>query len=436
MKVALYARVSTEDQAKTGLSIPTQLDNLREWANQNGHTIVKEYVDAGVSGKKSVSKRPSLSQFIRDIESGLEVEALVFTKLDRFFRSVKLYYQATALMDAKGIGWKAIQEDYETITSAGRFKVNIMLAVAEAEADRTSERIKVVFKRKIEQGEYIGDHVPLGLSVVDKHLVPNEDADIVRECFRLFRRTNSIYRVRTFLHESGFPYAYATVARLLRKPMYSGQYLGNPDYCPAIIPLDEWEEVQQMLDGRSIRENQTKRVYLFSGLIRCEECGRRMAGAWAAHGKDNYLYRCNGYYIDHKCGNNHHVRESKVESWLLDNIISELKHASAEPQTKQTKKKKTVDKTTITKKLERLKDLYVDGLIDKEMYLADREKLMSQMPEEEPPQKDLNAVEKIVLSGEFRERYNELSRDEKRMLWRSAIGHMTADRNGKIGLYF
>lgn len=432
MNIDIYARVSTEDQAKHGLSIETQLDNLRSWAETNGHTIAGEYIDAGISGKKPVSKRPALSRWISEIEAGRKVDALVFTKLDRFFRSVKLYYQATAIMDDHNIGWIAIQERYETISSQGRFTVNLMLSLAEAEADRTSERIKVVFDRKIMQGEYIGDHVPLGLSVIDKHMIPNEDADIVRECFRLFRQTNSIYRVHAYLTSVGHPYSYAATRRLLQKPMYSGQYRGNPDYCPAIVPLEEWEEVQKMLEGRSIRENQTRRIYLFSGLIRCAECGRRMAGAWATHGSDNYMYRCNCYYLDHKCGNKHHIRESSVESWLLDNIASELKSMTA---AQKNPKKKTPGKAAIKKKLDRLKDLYVDGLIDKETYLHDREKLLSKLPDEPQP-KDLPQLRSVVLSGDFLEHYGILSREEKRLLWRSLIDHMEADAEGNIRLFF
>ena len=389
MIIDIYARVSTEDQARHGLSVDTQLDNLRSWAAANGHVIAGEYIDAGVSGKKPVSKRPALSRWIGEIEAGRKVDALVFTKLDRFFRSVKLYYQATAIMDTHSIGWIAIQEDYETITSAGRFKVNIMLAVAEAEADRTSERIKVVFERKVMNGEYLGDHVPLGFSVVDKHLIPNEDAAIVREAFDTFLRTGSVYQVHAFLNNAGHPYSYAAVRRLLQKPMYSGSYRGNPEYCPAIIPIDEFREVQRMLKDRSIRQNPSRRVYLFSGLIFCAECGRRLAGAWASHGSDNYMYRCNSYYMDHKCGNKRHVRESAVESWLLDNVASQLLEISATTTPKN--KKKAVDRTAIKKKLDRLKDLYVDGLIDKDTFISDREKLLTQIPEE-PREKDLSLV--------------------------------------------
>ena len=433
MKIALYARVSTEDQAKHGLSIDTQLDNLRSWAAANGHAVVGEYVDAGVSGKKSLAKRPALSAFVASLDSQ-KVDALVFTKLDRFFRSVRLYYAAMTELDKHGVAWQAIQEDYETVTSAGRFRVNIMLSIAEAEADRTSERIKAVFDQKIERGEFLGSILPLGLEADGKKVVPNADAGLARECFRIFRETNSIYRTRTFLEESGHPISYQAVRRLLHNPLYCGMFRGNPDYCPAIVPPEEWEEVQQMLGERSTRENPTKRVYLFSGLIRCEECGRRMAGAWATHGHDNFMYRCNGYYLDKICVNKHHLRESVVESWLIDNIVAELEKAEAAIQPPQ-KKKKTVDVAAVKKKLARLKDLYVDGLIEKEEYVADRTKLLAQLPKE-PPVKDLSPVRRIVLSDDFRERYNELPREEKRRLWRSVVDHITFSNDGILRLYF
>lgn len=433
MRVALYARVSTEDQAKHGLSVETQLVNLREWCTKNGHTIVEEYVDAGVSGKKPYTKRPELSRFMSDLERGIKVDALCMTKIDRFFRSVKHYYQAMSVLDKHKVSWVATQEDYETVTSAGRFKVNIMLSIAEAEADRTSERIKVVFEQKVARGEFLGSILPLGLEVSGKSVVPNSDSDLVRECYQLFRDTGSVYRVRTFLAASGHPLSYAAVRRMLQNPLYCGQFRGNMNYCDPVVPVEEWEEVQRMLNGRSIRENQTKRVYLFSGLVVCKECGRRMAGAWATHGHDNYMYRCNGHHMDKSCDNQRHLRESVLETWLLDNIVSKLEEVSVVTQPPH--KKKTTDPALLLKKLERLKDLYVDGLIDKAQYLTDREKITAQIPRD-PPAKDISSVRRIVLSGDFRERYNELSREEKQRLWRSIVDHISFSEDGSLEIYF
>ena len=69
MRVALYIRVSTEEQAVHGLSVDDQKDSLQKWAEENKHKVVDYYVDAGVSGRKSVSKRPELQRLLSDVRS-------------------------------------------------------------------------------------------------------------------------------------------------------------------------------------------------------------------------------------------------------------------------------------------------------------------------------------------------------------------------------
>ena len=431
MRVSLYARVSTEDQAR-GLSIDTQLDNLRAWAEAQGHTIVKEYVDPGVSARKPPTKRPALQKLLSELDG---VDLIAFTRLDRWTRNIKGYYDVQAILDAHKVAWAAILEDYETVSSAGRFKVNIMLSINEAESDRTGERIKTVLDRKVANGEYIGNRVPFGYSVIDKHLVPNEDADTVRAAYDLYLLNGSIYQVKNFLHDNGHPIVYVTVCRILRNPMYAGRYRTNDSYCEPIIPPEEWEEVQAMLEKRSYRQNKSKRIYLYSGLIRCAYCGKVMVGSWQNQTRDKLRYRCNYHYLNGQCPNGANLRESIVEAFLLDNIASELEKATAELAAPKAKKKRGPDKAAIMAKVERLQDLYVDGLIDKEKFLADREKLLAQIPQEQP-ERDLAAARRIVLADDFRERYNELPREDKRALWRSVVDRVVADDLGHIQVFF
>ena len=431
MRIALYARVSTEEQARHGLSIDTQLDLLRKWAKENGHTVVDEYVDPGVSARKPPIKRPELQRLLNDLD---KIDLIVFTKLDRWTRNVKGYYDVQEKLDAANVSWTTILESYETVSSAGRFTVNVLLAINEAEADRTSERIKIVFDRKIANGEYIGNRVPFGYSVVDKHLIPNSDADTVRAAYDLYRRTGSIYQVKNLLHARGHPVVYVTACRILRNPMYAGRYRENTNYCEPIIDPAIFEEVQAMLEKRSYRQNKSKRVYLFSGMLRCADCGKVMVGSWSGQTKDKLRYRCNYHALNGNCPNHINIKESVIESWLMENIIGELEKVTAAPsQPKQ--KKKGPDKAAIMAKIERLQGLYVDGIIDKERFLADREKLLAQLPKE-APKRDLSAVRQIVLAGDFTERYNELSREEKRSLWRSVIDHIVVDRDGNLQICF
>ena len=429
LRVALYARVSTEEQAKHGLSIDAQLAALRAWALEGGHVVAGEYVDLGVSARKDPAKRPELQRLLGDLD---KVDAVAFTKLDRWTRNIKGYFKVQELLDARKVAWIAIQENYETVTASGRFKVNIMLSVAENEADRTAERIRVVFERKVQNGEAITGAVPLGYSLVDRRLVPNADAEAVRAVFDGYRRSGSIYAAVDCLHLYGFRYSYTAVKGILHNTLYSGRYRGNARFCEPIIPPEDFDAVQHMLEIRSFRRNPSGRVYLFSGLVRCAVCGQAMAGC-AYDGRRSPVYRCNKHYIDRKCSNARSVPEPQLEAWLVEHVIPAF--ASLEAGLAAAKKKKPVDRAAINRKLNRLKDLYVDGLIDKPTYLADRENLLSQLPPEDP-QPDLSAVRDILLQDGFEETYASLTREEKRSLWRSVLDHVTSDEYRNYSIFF
>ena len=415
MRIALYARVSTEEQAKHGLSIDTQLDNLRQWALRERHEVVAEYVDAGISARKSPLKRPALQSLLQNLDG---LDAVVFTKLDRWTRNIKGYYSVQEQLDAARVAWIATQEDYETVTASGRFKVNIMLSVAENEADRTGERIRVVFDRKVAKGEYLGQALPLGYTVQNKRLVPDQNADIVRQVFDQFLLTGSVYAAMNLLHEYGIMYRWNSVACLLRNEMYIGKYKDNPAYCPAIISPEVFSGVQRQLSRRSVYP--AKRTYLFNGLLFCPECGKRMTGTYKQGNipDHRFVYRCNQHYNSRLCSSSRLIRESTIETFLLSRLESEV--ASISGTVEQTQGPKPVDNT---KKLERLTDLYVDGHISKEEYLSRRELLMAPTPLPTPSH---SALRDIVLDN-FRENYETLTRTEKRALWRSVVDRIDVE---------
>ena len=414
MKVALYARVSTEEQARHGLSIDTQLDSLRAWAKENGHTVIGEYVDAGVSARKAPAKRPELQRLLGDLD---KIELIAFTKLDRWTRNIKGYYDVQEKLDAAKVSWTATLESYETVTSNGRFKVNILLAVNEQEADRTSERIKVVMERKIAKGEHIGPNPPLGYSVVDKHFVPDDNADIARGTFRAYLDSGSIRTAMDYLHDHGFPFIYDSTKKMLNNTIYKGQYRGNYSYCEPIISTEDFDRVQGMLQERSVRRNQTGREYVFSSMITCAECGYKMVAAYHYKMPENkrYRYRCDRHYLHRLCDNKQFVYESELEETLISMLEADIASMDIKVKPKQ-KKRKAPDNT---KKLERLNELYIEGAISKEQFTEKRNQLMS-VPAE-PPTPDYSAISKIALSDNIRESYYNLSKPERRALWKAII---------------
>ena len=423
MRAALYVRVSSDKQAREGDSIPAQIDGLRRYAADNGMQIAGEYVDEGLSGTK-FSERDDLQRMLADVRAG-KIDIILFTKLDRFYRSIRHYTATQAVLDDCGVVWRAIWEPvYDTSTPAGRLVVNQMMSIAQFEAENTGQRIRQVFAYKARRGEVISGSVTPGYSIVNKHLVINDDAADVRRAFEVYDACGNLAQTVREMSGSCLPSSVTGLKALLRRRIYTGESYGVPDYCPPIVDRELFERVQLLLD-RNIKSSQ-KRVYLFSGLLRCAECGAVMAGySRIKRGKRLILYRCAKHYqrqID-KCPNAKVITESVLEKDLLSRLPDLLLQ-----QVRVYEEKKTTaadlerKKAALRGRLERLKVLFLDGAIDLSEYKKDRADFLTQLdaldavPDPEPP------AALVDLAGlDVRQIYAGFSQDERRMFWRGII---------------
>lgn len=351
MRIALYARVSTDEQALHGLSIEAQLTALRDFA---GEQSIGEYVDAGVSARIPIKKRPELQRLLRDVEQG-KIDLVAFVKLDRWTRNIREYYKAQDVLDAHNVAWKALREDYETQTAAGRLKVNIMLAVAQDEADRTSERVKAVFEEKRRKGLTVNGHMPLGLDYRDGHPAPNADAEKVKA---LFSRFVALRSLRACAAASGE----ITGKRYTTTGLH--QLLSNERYLAAgIISPETWTRTQAILSTHATRTVTPGRVYLFSGLLVCPICGGKMTARTV--GGSYVYYSCSRGSKHGTCQNRTHIREDRIEQYLRTHILGAVEGYNL----RITKaKKKPVDVDALQRKLDRLTDLYLDEGIEKDEF--------------------------------------------------------------------
>ena len=420
-RVALYVRVSTEEQKIHGLSIEAQMEALEAWAKAEQVLVVGRYNDAGISARKPASKRPELQRLLSDVKAG-RIDMIVFTKLDRWFRNISEYYKVQEVLEAHKVNWKTIHEDYDTSTASGRFKVNIMLSVAQDEADRTSERIKVIFESKLNRNEVISGSVPLGFKLECGHLVPNEnETEIVRFIFNEYIATRSYKAVRrSLMKQYGIEYTDRGIKVLLANTRYIGEAYEKADYCPAIIDNPTFELVQRIAKERAQRNgyNNPHRIYLFTGLVFCAECGRRLS----AHTiQDKYVYyRCTKNESSQKCIHKKRTSEKVLEEWLLSNLVLEadkfnfrLKEAA--------KVKPQIDVGKIKRKMEKLKDLYLNDLIDRDAYEKDYTALRAELNSSKElfapiPQ----AIDIAALKSEL-EIYSSLPREGKKEYWSRVI---------------
>ena len=440
VRVALYIRVSGEEQKIKGLSLEAQQERLEEYARERGWVIVGTYIDAAKTARKNIHKRTEFQRMIQSVKHN-EVDILLFCRLDRWFRSVGDYYKVMEILQAHNCDWKTTDEEYDTTTANGRLYINVKLSIAQNEADIDGERIDVVFDSKIAHGTVVSGSTPFGLRVNSEkrlEIIP-DDAAIVQDAFNYFEHTVSQRATTKYIREKyGVNWCYATFHRMLIEELYTGVYNRgdryNANFCPAIIQRRQFDRVQMLLK-KNVRHAPSGRVYIFTSILNCEECGHKMNG-YISQGI--YYYRCNQHLQRGRCPHNHSAREDRIEQWLFDHLDEELERCKLEWKVKAAERKRASsakDKAALKRKLTKLKELYVNELIDIEEYKKDYAIYTSALeqipdiPQESPP--DFAAIERI-LDANYRKIYNALTREDKRTLWRSVIKEIRIDNDQKI----
>lgn len=421
MKIAGYARVSTQEQKMHGVSIHAQEDALKEWGEKNG-VYVGCYNDAGISARSRYTKRPALLRLLEDVKAK-RVDLIIFTKLDRWFRNVGGYYEIQRILDDNGVQWRAIWEDYETQTASGRLKVNIMLSVAQDEADRTGERVKRSIEYRWANGD-VAQKLPAGYRREGKTVVYDEAARPgIEELFRTYLNTGNITRAREAAKLQGLKLCREQAARALRNQFYTGTVRGIS--VPAYISQSEYELIQRRMQMYT-RVPAQRRVYLFTGLLICANCGSRMGSSSV---KNTKCYTCTRYIRHDGCSKElrAYVNENKLEAWLLEHLDALLRQQVELVRVSESKGGQRPKKEALEQKLERIKNLYIDGDISRDEYTAMRDDITAQI-QAIPAAHSVDALETLLPSS-WRDEYAELSRGGKRAFWCNTVRQIIISRD-------
>ena len=446
VRVALYIRVSGEEQKIKGLSLEAQQERLETYAKERGWIITGTYIDAAKTARKNLHKRTEFQRMMESVKRN-EVDILLFARLDRWFRSVADYYKVMEILQAHNCDWKTTDEEYDTTTANGRLYINVKLSIAQNEADIDGERIDVVFDSKIAHGTVVSGSCPYGFRVNEEkrlEIIP-DNAAIVQDAFNYFESSVSQRATTKYIREKyGVNWCYATFHRMLIEELYTGVYNRsnryNANFCPAIIDRDQFDRVQALLK-KNVHTAPSGRTYIFTSILTCDECGHKLNGCLS---QGIYYYRCGQHLLRGRCTHNHSIREDYVERWLFDHLGEEFDHVKLDWEIQAAKRKRSSsskDKAVLKRKLNKLKELYVNDLIDIEEYRKDYEiyaSALEQMPNdkemEQPP--NFKVIERL-LQSDFKNLYNTLTREEKRTLWRSAIKEIRIDNDYNItGIIF
>ena len=352
IRAALYARVSTEEQAKEGFSIDAQLNILSAWAVVKGYQIADRYVDDGYSAKNL--NRPAVQRLLEDCLSGA-IDAVVVWKLDRLSRSLR--DTLTVVEDvfrAKNIEFISTTESIDTTTTSGRLMLNILASFAQNEREVNQDRVRTVSMDLARQCIHMGG-VPLyGYSVgEDRHYIINEaEAPAVRMAFELRNDGHGYGAIITALTDAGYRtrsgkvFTKDTLHDMLKNEKYAGVFIYNraaaasrqgtrnnhaskpadeiiriPGGMPAIIPQSLFDSVQRRMaeDRHHTGTYRAKRTYIASGMVYCAVCGSKMTIDNVGRNRDG------SYQMSYQCRNKcvKRIRYEKMDEHIF-NLFDEL----------------------------------------------------------------------------------------------------------------
>lgn len=337
MRLVAYARYSSDNQREE--SITAQLRAIHNWANANGHVIVKEYVDEALSAR--TDKRPNFLKMIEDSKIE-DWNGVVVHKLDRFSRN---RYNSAVYK-------KTLKDNNKKLFSVlEKLDDSPESIIMEAMLEGLSEYYSANLAREVKKGltenaldcKHNGGIPPLGYSVKDSHyVVDKRESEIIKLIFNMYKTNHSYVEICSELNLRGYKtkrnknFSKNSIHDILVNEKYIGNYTfgygnrakkrgqPNPDMIkieggmPAIIDKDTFFIVQEKMKGRKHMGGsyKAKQVYLLSGLIKCGICNEKYVGAR----KNKYwsVYECSG----HKKGmcENKAIKKEEIEKIVVDEL--------------------------------------------------------------------------------------------------------------------
>jgi site-specific DNA recombinase len=471
----LYIRVSTEDQAREGFSLPEQEKRLRAMCEYKGYEIYKVYEERGISAKTG-NHRPKFEELLQDIRNK-KCNTIVVLKLDRLTRSVYDWENILKFLEENDAYLDCANDDINTTNANGKMISRILTSVSQQEIERTSERTKVGLSGAIKEG-HIPHKAPFGYKHVDKKLVPDETTkDQIIRIFNLYYEGNSYQTISNIYNEEKVfgktNWQDSTILKIIENEIYKGDFVHgkrtkHPTYYENVVePLiskELWEECQVQKKKNS-RHYKRKEDYLFLQKLKCPICKRILAGKATTKKNGNIYY----YYYCHDCKIT--IKETDIVK-EFDNFITDIQeYDSVVNQTLLPMIKTKLDnpKEKLVKELneqkqkaERIRKAYVNGSFSIEEYDEEKEIVDNTIknletkirdcdvcdelkftPEDILIKRDLDYINKIIYPDEYEENtytWNDYTREEKADLIMRYVDYVELEYYGnkkvKIGEVF
>ena len=269
VKVAIYTRVSTEDQAKEGFSLDAQLDKLESYCKARDWIIADKYIDDGYSGRDI--KRPAYSRMMEKIDKW---DILLVIKMDRIHRNSKNFMLMMENLKKDGKEFVSMTESLDTSTAMGRFVMDIIQRIAQLESEQIGERVYIGMEQKARTvGGVLGFNIPYGYDYIDGKLIVNPvEAKNVKYIFEMYLEGLSMKKIAEVLNSRNIStklnktWGPQTVSLILKNPLYCGylhweNYI-NPSDHDSIIDKNIFNDVQQLIQKKNIKTKHSSKVFI------------------------------------------------------------------------------------------------------------------------------------------------------------------------------
>jgi len=462
MKIAIYIRVSTEDQVKEGYSLEVQREYLESFAEHERYEIAKIYSDDGISAYST--RRPALQQLLADAKAK-RFELVLVHKIDRFSRNLKDLLMLVDELSSYGVAFKSATELFDTTTSAGKLMFQQLGSFAEFERNRIAERVFPGMIKGVQQGNWQGARfAPFGYTYnkAKKLLeIEEREANIVKLIYTMYLSGKSTHDIAAYLDKKGYKtrtgkqFYNKFICDILKNRIYTGKIVWNKKHYDKnqktkkhykyirndsskilvaqgkhkpIIDEEDFEEVQKLLANktRTWRPRVKNQEYLLTGLITCAKCNHRYTGVSSISNhrlnRKKRWYRCSGPHSSHINCTNRAVKAEDIEpettkivAQLIQNerlkqsrwttgTLPEIASSAASPPPRNDEGVKVLkDKLKINQeKQSKLTDAYLENLLSEDVY---REKNTSLRDEEENLKKLLAGYEVREMERERSEGY-------------------------------
>ena len=463
----LYLRVSTEDQAREGFSLPEQKERLETFCKFKGYEIVDYYEDAGISAKTG-NYRPEFERLKKDIKSK-RINTIIALKLDRITRSIFDWEKLMTFLDENDAYIDCANDEVNTTNANGKMISRLLMSVSQNEIERTSERTKIGLAGAIKQG-HLPSQAPLGYKHENKKLVIDYSTkDVVVRIFELYYNGNSYQTISNILNKEQVlgktNWRDSTITAILENEVYKGDFVHgkrtkHPTYYENVVePLvskEMWEDCQAQKKKNS-RAYQRTLTYLFLQKIRCPKCNNLMGGKATKKKNGNIYY----YYYCNDCKLN--LKENVIEEYFANFINEIVEYDSVVNQffLPMIKQKFDEPKELLEKeldkqkaKLDRIRKAYISGAFDLEEYKAEKKivdeaisKIQSELnttniteelkftPQDILLKRDIDFINKVKLKDEYKERtktWKDYTREEKSDLIMKYVDDITLLEKNKV----